>query len=75
MKEGLLVKALDGQLKTPALVLTDDKYSKSKSAAMVVRGLNTNLKTLGNHWKSKITGNSKKSEFRFTIPCIYLSQK
>ena len=49
MKEGLPVKALDGQLKTFALVFTDDKYSKGIAAAVVVRGLNTNLKTLENH--------------------------
>lgn len=49
MREGLLVKALDVQIKTPALVFTDDEYSKGKSAATVVKGLNTNLKTLGNH--------------------------
>jgi len=49
MKEVLLVITLNGQVKTPALVCTGDKYSKCEPAAMVVRGLNTNLKILGNH--------------------------
>lgn len=49
MKEDLLVKGLDGQIKILALVFTGDKYKKGKSTPMVVRGLNTKRRILGNH--------------------------
>lgn len=73
IKEGLVVKGLDGQLKILAIIFHDDKYSKGKLSAVVVRGINKNLK----NWVT--TENPKPQvipeNLIFPAPIIYLPQK
>lgn len=68
-----MVKGLDGLLKTLAIIFHDDKYSKGKLSAVVVRGINKNLK----HWVT--TENPKPQvipeKLIFPAPIIYLPQK